>query len=237
MNLQPCFVVQARIELHVDGFSMRFEAMCNKAREMEAKLVVRWPPSNSSVLRTLAEIKTPWLQIETIESFRRNGRHCGLIAHDVFVHTRHVEVFQHSLVGSDKKLRNKELYKFQKCRYPTNRNLKSRIWFKNLWVFFLWQGSPIKMDQEAECSCDLPSSLPNSSHNHCPMFFVAVIWDQGKRAKHCGSKNISNLFKLPTLTFDLSKFAPHLSTFPAAVWWSWLLAHCPRLIIFDRVGK
>lgn len=107
MNLQPCFVVQARIEFHIDGFSMRFEAMCQKAREMEAILVVRWKPPNSTILRTFAEIKRPRLQIETIESFRRNGRHCGLMA-TVFVHTRHVEVFQHSL-GSDKKLWNKEL--------------------------------------------------------------------------------------------------------------------------------
>jgi len=50
------------------------------------------------------------------------------------------------------------------------------------------------------------------------VIMTAVIWDQGKRAKHCASKkNIQNLLELPTLNFDISKFAPHLSTFPAAV--------------------
>ena len=100
MNLQPCLVLQVHVEFHIDGFSMGFEAMCKKAWEMKAKLVVRRKPPNSTILRAFAEIKRPGLQIETIERFRRNGRRYGLNA-NVFVHTCHVEVFQHSL-GSER---------------------------------------------------------------------------------------------------------------------------------------
>ena len=53
VNVHLGQVVGVQTELHIDGLPVRLQAAFKKAGEMEAKLMVRWKPANSTVLGIL----------------------------------------------------------------------------------------------------------------------------------------------------------------------------------------